>query len=243
MQVCGYWAKAGLDRTEDWKAPSTGVSSSFPPRQGASPCRSAAAGCSASTTRGTTPPSPEHRRPHKDAGTQAHHRRTRTPTGSPVQPAPAIASATGSSPARREPRPPASPRGQGATELGPAGNVPTFHLPTFGRWPASPGGFQQNQYFNSGSQNRLCVWTSEITSFTPPTPPNPIAATRSPGSGPRSTAPGVINSPATPIRPAASRPSTRAGACLTTTSTSTHRIPTRATGTWSGSRWAVAARR
>lgn len=34
---------------------------------------------------------------------------------------------------------------------------------------------------NQSTGNRLCQWTPQITSFTPPTPPNPIAANRSPG--------------------------------------------------------------
>ncbi len=72
------------------------------------------------------------------------------------------------------------PAGFNSSKPPPSGIRPC-NVPGFGRWTASPGGFQANESYTSGTSNRLCQWTSEITSFTPPTPPNPIASTRSPG--------------------------------------------------------------
>lgn len=72
------------------------------------------------------------------------------------------------------------PTGFNTSKPPPTGIRPC-NVPGFGRWTASPGAFEANLAYTSGTGNRLCQWTSVITSFTPPTPPNPINSGRSPG--------------------------------------------------------------
>lgn len=77
-----------------------------------------------------------------------------------------------------------------ATTSNPPNNRPC-NIPPQGRWPSS-GGFQSNQFYNSGAQNRICTWEADVTSTTV-TPPNPIDSNRSPGFWAMIEGPGTVS--------------------------------------------------
>jgi hypothetical protein len=67
------------------------------------------------------------------------------------------------------------------------------NVPPLGRWLAgSSGGWQANQFYNSGGNDKICQWRTQISSTTT-TPPNPIDPSRSPGFWAMIEGPGAVS--------------------------------------------------